>query len=366
MGEALGRLDETVKAMGSQMGEKTDLMREAIDGLSGGIVETTSKDLEKLVQSAVQALNSTLKDHLDEIAEALQATGREIDVTRLAFSEVATHVGSLRGEYATLADEIQTRTEEISELLLTAEGKVEQNLKGAVTAADAIQSAIHGAAKSAVDEIRTHVEELGKAFLKAESDVEEKFKGAVAAAGSIQSAIRGAAESAAGMESLGAGLSNAAEAVHGAAKQWSAMGQDFSKLSLANGEASETMKGAVDSLRVQWDTQGSRLGEIDTHLAATIGAVQKHFDDYAQRLRAYTSELDSQLGKAVGSFSATIEALGDAPELFLDAGEQLKKAAQNAVAALEPLRELGPLATALSSSADALRAAVSQATTPQE
>ena len=319
MGEALGRLDETVKTMGSQMGEKTDLMREAIDGLSGGIVETTSKDLEKLVQSAVQALNSTLKDHLDEIAGALKETGQEIDATRVAFSEVATHAGSLRGEYATLADEIRTRTEEISELLLNAESRVEQNLKGAVTAADAIQTAIHGAAKSA-----------------------------------------------AGMESLGTGLSNAAEAVRSAANQWSAMGQDFSKLSLVNGKASEAMKGAVDSLRVQWDTQGSRLGEIDTHLAATIAAVQKHFDDYAQRLRAYTLEIDSQLGRAVGSFSATIDALGDAPELFLDAGEQLKKAAQNAVSALEPLRELGPLAAAFSSSADALRAAVSQATTPQE
>ena len=310
MGEALGRLDETVKSMGSQMGEKTDQMRQAINGLSGGIVETTSKDLANLVQSA-------LKDHLDEVARALNATGKEIDATRLAFSEVATHAGSLRGEYSTLADEIRARTEEISQLLLNAESKVEQNLKDAVTAADAIQTA-----------------------------------------------IRGAAESAAGMDSLGVGLSNAAEAVQGAAKQWSVMGQDFSRLSLANGAASETMKGAVDSLRMQWDTQSSRLGEIDTHLAATITAVQKHFDDYAQRLRAYTAELDTQLGRAVGSFSATIETLGEAPALFLDAGEQLKKAAQDAVAALEPLRELGPLAAALSSSADALRAAVSQATTP--
>ena len=366
MGEALGRLDETVKAMGSQMGEKTDLMRAAIDGLSGGIVETTSKDLEKLVQSAVQALNSTLKDHLDEVAQSLKATGKEIDATRMAFSEVATHAGTVRGEYATLADEIRTRTEEISELLLSAESKVEQNLKGAATAADTIQTAIHAAAENAVDEIRSHVEEISRLFLNAESEVEEKFRGAVSAAGAIQSAIRGAAESAAGIDSLGTGLSNAAEAIQGAAKQWSAMGQDFNKLSLANGQASETLKAAVDSLRVQWDMQGSRLGEIDTHLAATIAAVQKHFDDYAQRLRAYTAELDSQLGRAVGSFSATIEALGDAPELFLDAGEQLKKAAQNTVAALEPLRELGSLAIALSSSAEALRSAVSHSTTPQE
>ena len=311
MGDALAQLDATVKAMSDKMGEKTDSMKQAIDGLSGGIVETTSKDLEKLVASAVEALNTTLKDHLDAIAVALKETCREIEGTRAAFSEVAGHAGEVRAEYATLAGEIRARTEEVSELLLKAEGEVEAKLRGAVDAAEKIELAI------------------GKA-----------------------------AENAAGMESLGDGLSKAAETVHGAADTWRAMGEDFGKFTLANEDASETVKAAVESLRVQWETQGSRIGEIDTHLATTIGTVQTHFDGYALRLREYTAELDSQLGRAVGSFSATVEAFGDAPQRFEDAGEQLKKAAQNAVDALEPLRKLDALAAALTKSADALRAAI--------
>lgn len=318
MGDALSRLEATVQAMGAQMGEKTDAMKQAIDGMSGGIVETTSKDLEKLVTAAVELLNTTLKQHLEEVANALKDTGVEIEAARLAFGEVLGHARVVRGEYATLAEEIQARTSEVSELLLKAEGEVETRLRGAVTAAEEIQTA------------------LGKA-----------------------------AESASGMDSLGAGLAKAASAVESAATNWQTMGEDFSKLTLANGNASETVRAAMESLRAHWEAQGARIGEIDTHLAATIGAVQQHFDGYALRLREYTTELDSQLGRAVGSFSAVIESLSDAPERFGDAGAQLQKAAQNAMSALEPLRKLDGLAAAISKSADALRAAIPEAQEPQ-
>lgn len=311
MGDAIAGLDKTVQGMSVYMGEKTDSMKQAIDGLSGGIVETTSADLEKLVSAAVEALNTTLRDHLDEVAASLKETCREIEATRVAFSEVTGHVVTVRGEFSTLGEEIQIRTSEVSEMLL-----------------------------------------------KAESNVEERLRGAVGAAEEIQIAIQKAADNAAGMDSLGTGLSNAATAVQEAAAQWRVMGEDFSKLTLTNGEASETVKVAVESLRLQWEMQSTRIGEIDTHLAKTIDAVQQHFDGYAQRLREYTAELDSQLGRAVGSFSATIESLGDAPERFGDAGAQLQKAAQDAVAALEPLHRLDGLAAAISKSADALRAAI--------
>lgn len=75
--------------------------------------------------------------------------------------------------------------------------------------------------------------------------------------------------------------------------------------------------------------------------------------------------MDTQLGRAVGSFSATLETLGDAPERFGDAGSQLQLAAQNAVAALEPLHKLNGLADAISKSADALRAAIPLQLEPQ-
>jgi ABC-type transporter Mla subunit MlaD len=125
------------------------------------------------------------------------------------------------------------------------------------------------------------------------------------------------------------------------------------------------VRAVMESLRAHWEAHGARIGEIDTHLAATIGAVQQHFDGYAQRLREYTTELDSQLGRAVGSFSAVIESLSEVPERFGDAGAQLQKAAQNAVSALEPLRKLDGLAAAISKSADALRAAIPEQQEPQ-
>lgn len=318
MSDAISALDKTVQGMGAQMGEKTDSMKQAIDGLkqaidglSGGIVETTSKDLEKLVAAAVDALNTTLRDHLDAVATSLKETCREIESTREAFSDVTGSVVKVRGEFSTLGEEIQTRTNEVSEMLL-----------------------------------------------KTESDVEANLRGAIGAANEIQSAIQRAADSAAGMDSLGAGLADAARAVREAAELWRVMGEDFSKLTTTNGIASETVKAAVESLRHQWETQGTRIGEIDIHLAKTIDAVQQHFDGYSLRLREYTTEMDSQLGRAVGSFSATLETLGDAPERFGDAGSQLQVAAQNAVTALEPLHKLNGLADAISKSADALRAAI--------
>ena len=318
MSDAIVALDKTVQGMGTQMGEKTDSMRQAIDGLSGGIVETTSKDLEKLVAAAVDALNTTLRDHLDAVAASLKETCREIESTREAFRDVTDNAVKVRGEFSMLGEEIQTRTAEVSEMLL-----------------------------------------------KTESDVVAKLRGAVGAAEEIQSAIQKAAESATGMDSLGAGLANAASAVQEAAGLWSSMGEDFSKLTTTNGEASDTVKAAVESLRLQWEAQGTRIGEIDTHLAKTIDAVQQHFDGYSLRLREYTTEMDTQLGRAVGSFSATLETLGDAPERFGDAGSQLQLAAQNAVAALEPLHKLNGLADAISKSADALRAAIPLQLEPQ-
>jgi hypothetical protein len=311
MADAITALNKTVQGMGAQMGEKSDSMRKAIDGLSGGIVETTSKDLEKLVAAAVDALNTTLRDHLDDVAASLKDTCREIESTREAFGEVTNNAVKVRSEFSTLGEEIQTRTTEVSEMLL-----------------------------------------------RTESDVEAKLRGAVGAAEEIQLAIQKAAESAAGMDSLGAGLAKAAVSVQEAAELWRLMGEDFSKLTAANGTASETVKASVESLRLQWEAQGARIGEIDTHLAKTIDAVQQHFDGYSLRLREYTTEMDTQLGRAVGSFSATLETLGDAPERFGDAGSQLQLAAQNAVAALEPLHKLNGLADAISRSADALRAAI--------
>lgn len=310
MGDAIASLDKTVQGMGIQMGEKTDSMRHAIDGLSRGIVETTANDLEKLVAAAVDALNTTLRDHLDAVAASLKETCREIELTREAFNEVTRNVVKVRDEFSTLGEEIQTRTEEVSDMLL-----------------------------------------------KTETDVEAKLRGAVGAAEEIQLAVQKAAESAAGMDSLGAGLANAATSVQEAAALWRLMGEDFGNLTNTNGEASETMKTAVESLRVQWEAQGARISEIDNHLAKTIDAVQKHFDGYSSRLREYSIEMDNNLGKAVGSFSATLEMLSDAPERFGDAGTQLQLAAQNAVAALEPLHKLDGLAEAISKSADALRAA---------
>jgi ABC-type transporter Mla subunit MlaD len=311
MTEAIAALDKTVQGMGAQMGEKTDSMKQAITDLSGGIVETTSKDLEKLVAAAVDALNTTLRDHLDAVAASLKETCREIDSTREAFSDVTDNAVKVRSEFSTLGEEIQTRTAEVSEMLL-----------------------------------------------RTESDVEAKLRGAVGAAEEIQSAIHKAAESAAGMDSLGAGLAKAATSVQEAAELWRLMGEDFAKLTTANGTASETVKDSMESLRLQWEAQGARIGEIDTHLAKTIDAVQQHFDGYALRLREYTTEMDTQLGRAVGSFSATLETLGDAPERFGDAGSQLQLAAQNAVAALEPLHKLSGLADAITKSAEALRAAI--------
>lgn len=311
MGDAIAGLDKTVQGMGDQMGKKTDSMKQAIDELSGGIVETTSKDLEKLVAAAVDALNTTLRDHLDAVAASLKDTCEEIEATRVAFSEVTGHVVEVRAEFSTLGEEIQIRAAEVSEMLLSAEGNVEANLRGAVGAAEEIRAAIQTAAESAV-----------------------------------------------GMDSLGAGLADAATEVREAATQWREMGEDFKKLTHANGTASEAVKTAVESLRLYWEAQGMRIEEIDTHLAKTIGAVQHHFDGYTERLREYTAELDSQLGRAVGSFSATLESFGDAPERFGDAGTQLQHAAQSAVAALEPLHRLDGLAAALSKSADALLAAI--------
>lgn len=311
MGDALSRLDETVKTMCDQMGKKTDDVKEAVVGLSGSIVQTTSKDLEKLVAGAVAALDNTLKGHLEAVVNSLKKTGEEIEATRLAFGEVVEQARAARGEYTTLAEEIRTRASEVSDLLLKAEGAVEEKLRGAVTAA-----------------------------------------------GEIQTAIGKAAESASGMSSLGTGLAKAAGAVETAATHWQMMGEDFGKLTVANGNASETVRAATESLRFQWEAQGARIGEIDAHLATTIGAVQQHFDGYAQRLREYTAELDSQLGRAVGSFGAVIESLSDTPERFGDAGVQLQKAAQNAVTAPEPLRQLDGLAAAISEAANALRAAV--------
>jgi DNA repair exonuclease SbcCD ATPase subunit len=308
---AIAALEKTVQGMGAQMSEKTDSMRRSIDGLSGGIVETTSKDLEKLVAAAVDALNTTLRDHLDAVAASLKETCREIESTRDAFSEVTENATKVRGEFSTLGEEIQTRTAEISEMLL-----------------------------------------------RTETDVEVRLRGAVGAAEEIQSAIQKAAESTSSMDSLGAALAEAATAVRQAAELWRLMGEDFSKLTTANGTASEALSNSVESLRQQWEAQGTRIGEIDTHLAKTIDAVQQHFDGYSLRLREYTAEMDAQLGRAVGSFSATLETLGDAPERFGDAGSQLQIAAQNAVAALEPLHKLNVLADAISKSADALRAAI--------
>ena len=311
MSDAIASLETAVESLGEQMGQKTDAMKQAIEGMSGGIVETTSKDLEKLVSAAVGALDATLKEHLEAVANALKGTSIEIEATRVAFGEVVGHAQAVRGEYATLSEEIQTRTGEVSELLLKTEGEIETRLRGAVTAAEEIQAAI------------------GKA-----------------------------ADSASGMDSLGEGLAVAASAVKDAATQWQGMGEDFSEHTRANGSASETMRMAMESLRTHWETQGERIGEIDTHLATTIGKVQQHFDGYAERLREYTKELDSQLGRAVGSFSAVIESLSDAPERFGDAGVQLQEAAQNAVRALQPLRQLDGLAAAISEAAASLRAAI--------
>lgn len=311
MSDAIAALDKTVQGMGAQMSEKSDSMRKAIDDLSGGIVETTSKDLEKLVAAAVDALDATLRDHLDAVASSLKETCREIEVSREAFSDVAQNALKVRDEFSTLGEEIQTRTEEVSDMLL-----------------------------------------------KTETDVEAKLRGAVEAAENIQTAIQKAADRAAGMESLGEGLTNAATAVQEASGLWRKMGEDFSKLTLENGESTVAVKDAVESLRLQWETQGSRIAEIDTHLAKTIDAVQQHFDGYSLRLREYTTELDKHLGNAIGSFGATIERLGDAPERFGDAGSLLQIAAQNAVAALEPLHKLNDLAEAITKSADALKAAI--------
>ncbi len=311
MSNAIVALDKTVQGMAAQLGEKTDSMKHAIQGLSGGIVETTSKDLEKLVSAAVEALNTTLRDHLDSVASSLKETCREIDAMRVAFCDVTHDVIKVRSEFSTLGDEIQTRTEEVSEMLLNTETSMEAKLSRAVGAAE-----------------------------------------------KIQSAIQNAAENAAGMDSLGAGLAHAADAVQEAAGMWRLMGEDFRKLTITNWESSEAVKVAVESLRLQWETQGKRIHEIDTHLAETIDAVQQHFDGYSHRLREYTTEMDKHLGQAIGSFSATLETLGDAPERFGDAGYQLQLAAQNAVVALEPLNKLNGLAEAISKSADALKAAI--------
>lgn len=302
MGDALSRLEVTMQAV-----------KQAIDRMSGGFGKIAAGEFEKMGAAAVEML----KGHLEAIANALKETSKEIEVARAAFGEVVGHAQTVRGEFATLAGEIKTRTSEVSEILL-----------------------------------------------KTESDVEKRLNGAVAAAGEIQTAIGKAAESASGMSSLGAGLAKAAGAVETAATHWQTMGEDFGKLTAANGNASETMRAATESLQTQWEAQGARIGEIDTHLATTIGAVQQHFDGYAARLREYTAELDSQLGRAVGSFGAIIESLSDAPERFGDAGAQLQKAAQNAVTALEPLRQLDGLAAAISKAADALRAAVPEKPAP--
>jgi methyl-accepting chemotaxis protein len=297
MSDAITALDTTMKGMSVQVGD----MKVAIDNLSGGIVETTSNDLAKLVDAAVKALNTTLREHLDEVANSLKNTSVEIRSASAAFREVTETALIVREEFSTLGDEIQTRTSEVTDMLL-----------------------------------------------QAETDVKEKLRGAAAAADGIQAAMSAAADSASGIDSIGNEMANAATAIRNLAEQWQTMGSDFNELTNRNGEASVTIKDAIESLSEQWENQGKRINEIDSHLAQTIGTVQQHFESYASRIRDYTTEIDKHLGDAVQSFGNTIATFTDAPERFSEAGVELQKAAQNAVTALLPLEKLNGLADSLS------------------
>jgi rubrerythrin len=313
MAEAIKALDKTVQGMSIQMGAKTDSMKSAIDSLSDGIIETTSSDLAKLVESAISALDNTLRGHLENVARSLENTRVEIDATRDAFSEVTANAEAVRDEFSTLSDEIKTRSEEVCEMLLNVEGDLEKKLLSAGTAAESIKSAFHNAAEDA-----TSMSSIG-----------------------------------AELRSLCGALNGAAASVQKAGALWQEMGNDFNKLTTENGKASETVRASTESLRLHWDAQGHRIAEIDTHLAQTISALQNYFDGYSLRLRDYTTQMDAQLGRAVSSFGATLQTLGDAPERFVDAGSQLQTAAQNLVVALEPLHKISGLADSISRSAEA-------------
>ena len=334
LGQALTRLEQHLQTVGEQMGQKTDNVAAAIGGLSERIVQTTSADMERLVGSATAGLDAALKGHIQDIGSQLEKVSERIEEAHRNFGGVAAQVGELRDEYVKLSDDIFTRGGEISKLFLDTQEGIEAALEKAQTAAGGIRDS----------------------FLQISAQVE-------------------------GVKELPGAFSTVTEAVGNAAQLWRDVGNQLGQTSLANAESITQIRDAVAGLQDNWQQQSTRIAEIDTHLAATITDVQKYLDNYATRMGEFTTALDSNLAKAVGTFGATIRGLDEAPERIGAAADVLKSAAHEAARAmepvsvaadglrsaakdvtqaLEPFREIGRLATSLTDSAKALTEAVAR------
>lgn len=311
---ALDRLEKKLEEAIEQGRENTSTTVAAIRELRERVGQINEETMGRLVDATLKSLDSALQSSLRHISKTLEGVGDRMEGTQRHFEEINRSVAQLKAGYHEIGEEVRTRAEEVSDLLINAENQIEIHLKGAATAAASVENT----------------------FISIFSDAE-------------------------GLEKLSSGIAITAHELGAATSGWSALNRDLSGAAGTLVGASTATQSAAEALEETWQAQVSRLDGIDSHLGITIAAVQTHFDAYGIRMREFTSEFEKTMTNTLDAFGVTIQSLGDAPERLGAAAEGMKQVAEDASKALAPLLDLRLLADVMKASVKALSLAVSQA-----